>query len=296
MESVALARSLLLASALALIASAPLHVHADDAERQSFAIDKLVRIPPETTLRSKSEQIAGALAAEPELLSFRKPDGATALHEAAKYGHIQVEQASLLQASMSMPLTTASGPRCTTLSSARTRTGARTPSAPAPRWPMTTRATSPRPSTLPWPTFCSRRTHTTARATNSMDAAHARSHQRLRRHGPRGRPDGAHAVDVNEEDGARWHALHYAAQYGHAAAARKLLDLGADVDARDDINWTPMMRACEGKHLDVAMLLLERGADPEARNRSHNKSVKQICAERGLHPVVDRIEGRDREL
>jgi ankyrin repeat protein len=111
-----------------------------------------------------------------------------------------------------------------------------------------------------------------------------------------GRPDGAHAVDVNEEDGARWHALHYAAQYGHAAAARTLLDLGADVDARDDINWTPMMRACEGKHLDVAMLLLERGADPEARNRSHNKSVKQICAERGLHPVVDRIEGRDREL
>jgi ankyrin repeat protein len=57
-------------------------------------------------------------------------------------------------------------------------------------------------------------------------------------------------------------ALHKAAQNGHLAIVRLLLDRGADPDIRDEgDNATPMHFAAESGHLDIVKLLVERGAD-----------------------------------
>jgi ankyrin repeat protein len=57
-------------------------------------------------------------------------------------------------------------------------------------------------------------------------------------------------------------ALHKAAEKGHLAVARLLLDRGANPDTRDEgDNATAMHFAAESGHLDIVKLLVERGAD-----------------------------------
>jgi uncharacterized protein len=64
--------------------------------------------------------------------------------------------------------------------------------------------------------------------------------------------------------------LHYAAFFGHAAAAKLLLDRGADLEtpARNRqfaLHARPLHSAAAARRLDVCALLLEAGADPNAR-------------------------------
>jgi ankyrin repeat protein len=58
--------------------------------------------------------------------------------------------------------------------------------------------------------------------------------------------------------------LMHAALYGDAAAARRLIDLGADVNARNDAGATALMWAVDD--LEITRLLLDRGADANARS------------------------------
>jgi ankyrin repeat protein len=71
---------------------------------------------------------------------------------------------------------------------------------------------------------------------------------------------------VNAGDFKSWTALHYAADCGQVAAARRLLELGADVEASTWLGDTPLHVAAASGSLDGAQLLLEAGADLTARN------------------------------
>lgn len=58
-----------------------------------------------------------------------------------------------------------------------------------------------------------------------------------------------------------------AAQHGHEAALKLLLEKGADVNYRDEITgWTPLMVAALNGHMTAAQILVEFGADTNVLN------------------------------
>lgn len=63
--------------------------------------------------------------------------------------------------------------------------------------------------------------------------------------------------------------LHFAAQEGHGAVARALLEHGADLEARNKYGGTPLwvalMNVRDGEG-DVVRVLLQAGASPDAKN------------------------------
>jgi ankyrin repeat protein len=74
-------------------------------------------------------------------------------------------------------------------------------------------------------------------------------------------------VSVEARSGDGFTALHFAAFFGHADAARFLVAHAADVDARGT-GWmigTPLHSAASRSHAEVVGVLLEAGADPDAR-------------------------------
>ena len=73
-------------------------------------------------------------------------------------------------------------------------------------------------------------------------------------------------VNVNSCDDGGLSALHYAADRGHAAVVRLLLEHGADVEARDDDGLTPLATAVMSEQLDATRALLEAGANPSTRD------------------------------
>jgi len=60
--------------------------------------------------------------------------------------------------------------------------------------------------------------------------------------------------------------LAVASRFGHAEAARVLLEHGADTNTRDKYDWSPLERASENGHADVVRVLLEHGANVMARD------------------------------
>jgi len=73
--------------------------------------------------------------------------------------------------------------------------------------------------------------------------------------------------DAVIEGGVGSHALHTAAEKGHAPVCDVLLRAGALVDARDHYGATALHYAAAGGHLAVMRVLLERGADIDAPGR-----------------------------
>jgi ankyrin repeat protein len=82
----------------------------------------------------------------------------------------------------------------------------------------------------------------------------------------------AELLDSEPELAASWSpdgftALHLAAFFGQAEAAKILLERGAEVNlvARNaNIHVTPLHSAAAGSHAEIVKLLLEHGADPNA--------------------------------
>jgi len=80
--------------------------------------------------------------------------------------------------------------------------------------------------------------------------------------------------------------LHLAAQHGHVAAVRALLDAGAAPSPGvDDGAPTPLHLAAAAGHADVVELLLSRGADVAARDRGFRSTALE-WAEHGGHAGV----------
>jgi hypothetical protein len=59
--------------------------------------------------------------------------------------------------------------------------------------------------------------------------------------------------------------LWQAAENGHEAFVRLLLDKGASIDAKDSDGWTPLSRAAGNGHEAVVRLLLDKGASIDAK-------------------------------
>ncbi|NQU11856.1 ankyrin repeat domain-containing protein [bacterium] len=75
---------------------------------------------------------------------------------------------------------------------------------------------------------------------------------------------GASPELVRADDGDGHSPLHVAADAGHDAVARVLLEYGARVDGQDSCGWTPLHTAAGNGHRSTAILLIEAGADVNA--------------------------------
>ncbi|KAL8391898.1 hypothetical protein RB595_002193 [Gaeumannomyces hyphopodioides] len=82
--------------------------------------------------------------------------------------------------------------------------------------------------------------------------------------------------------------LHVAAENGHEAVARLLVEAGADKEPKNSWGNTPLHLAAKYGHEAVARLLVEAGADKEARNGYNNKTPLHLAAENG-HEAVARL-------
>jgi ankyrin repeat protein len=79
--------------------------------------------------------------------------------------------------------------------------------------------------------------------------------------------------------------LHCAAEEGHEATVKLLLEKGADIEAKDHDHQAPLHCAAEAGHTAIVKLLLEKGADIEAEDHYHQAPL-HCAAEAGHEAIV----------
>ncbi|KAK0716323.1 hypothetical protein B0H67DRAFT_515985, partial [Lasiosphaeris hirsuta] len=91
--------------------------------------------------------------------------------------------------------------------------------------------------------------------------------------------------------------LCYAAGEGHEAVVKLLLDKGADTEAKGRNGQTPLCYAAEQGHKAVVKLLLDKGADTEAKVGYESQTPLSYAARRGHEAVVKLLldKGADTE-
>lgn len=100
-------------------------------------------------------------------------------------------------------------------------------------------------------------------------------------------------------------ALHLAAFFGKAEAARTLIEAGARVDVygHNDLANQPLHAAAAGRHIEVCRLLLAEGADPDATQhggytplheaaQSGDVELAELFLSAGADPNVATTDGR----
>ncbi|RYP61522.1 hypothetical protein DL771_010109 [Monosporascus sp. 5C6A] len=80
--------------------------------------------------------------------------------------------------------------------------------------------------------------------------------------------------------------LSWAAEKGHEAIAKLLLEKGADIEAKDNIGQTPLLWAAMEGHEAIVKLLLEKGADIEAKDSTNNRTPLLWVAKEGHKAIV----------
>lgn len=95
---------------------------------------------------------------------------------------------------------------------------------------------------------------------------------------------GSEQVVVDASDEAGWTALMLAADAGHDATVRLLLDAGASVHLENDAHYTALHLAAREGRAETSRLLLDAGANFEARDAG------------GRTPLFLAIEGRHAEI
>jgi len=78
---------------------------------------------------------------------------------------------------------------------------------------------------------------------------------------------------VDERDGCRKTAMHYAAQYGYIQIAELLLKYYADVNETNKNRWTPLHTAASFNRVEMIEWLVKHGADMYSENLHHWKPV-----------------------
>ena len=93
-----------------------------------------------------------------------------------------------------------------------------------------------------------------------------------------------------------WTCLHVAAQKGHLAICRLLIDKGAQLEANDNIGRTPLHLAARQGHVEIVCLLCDRGADVEARDRWGERPLHEAVYYGRIFVVKELIEERNAEI
>src|SRR3954451_24228557 len=76
----------------------------------------------------------------------------------------------------------------------------------------------------------------------------------------------------------------WAAELGHAAIVKLLLEKNAELEAKDNSGQTPLLWAAQGGHTATVTLLLDRWADMSIENKS-GWTALQLAALRGYEDV-----------
>ena len=92
--------------------------------------------------------------------------------------------------------------------------------------------------------------------------------------------------EVGNREESRSTPVHWAARWGDAEEARRLLEAGADVNARDQGGMTPLHWAARKGQLELAQLLVEHGADV---NAADNKGATPLHWAAEGEPEVVRL-------
>ena len=95
----------------------------------------------------------------------------------------------------------------------------------------------------------------------------------------------SHGADVNlavVNEGYLVSPLVVAAEHGHVAVCRQLVEAGADMEFRGQFQFTPLHVAAQLGHIGVAALLMQRGADTRAMNSELRTPIMVACANQQL--------------
>ena len=96
-------------------------------------------------------------------------------------------------------------------------------------------------------------------------------------------------VDSRDSNGLT--PLSWAADIGHEAVVRLLLDTGTvDADSKDNAGWTPLWRAAENGHEAVVRLLLDTGTVDADSKDSYGLTPLSLAAKNGHEAVVRLLE------
>jgi ankyrin repeat protein len=82
--------------------------------------------------------------------------------------------------------------------------------------------------------------------------------------------------------------LSWAAQNGHEAVVKQLLEKGTDIDLKDGFGCTPLSLAADNGQEAVVKQLLEKGADLDSKNQ-FNRTPLLLAARNGYEAVVKHL-------
>ena len=98
-------------------------------------------------------------------------------------------------------------------------------------------------------------------------------------------------ADVNAVMGGRLHlALIAAAENGHTAVVRLLLEHGAEINTNEGWHGNALRAAAINDRESVVRLLLEKGADVNARGDRHNETALEGAVEYQYYKIIELLK------